>query len=339
MLWQEAYGDNLREVQQSSGAGSVSRGLAARSSAPPAMPACSSPLAACCSPAAATTLFMPSIRKPDRISGSIPTGDLKTNGTPMTYRVRGRQYVAIAVGGPGAGATLLAFARQARAARAPSPACPVANSPGQLDVERLCSQCHALETVTRTRRSRQQWQAEVESRLRRARKSRTMILTRWSSISPPATDPPPPLIPETAMLSRSANGTIISGPNTGQCPVPPGAAIMTQPNEKKLNEFIGKMLGDLGGAFSVPTTRIGFRLGLFDTLHKKGPATAADLAARAGGLAPRYVREWALAQAANGCRFQSCRSNLQFESRTGDDFCGEGQSRLPGRRFLTWSPR
>jgi ubiquinone/menaquinone biosynthesis C-methylase UbiE len=75
---------------------------------------------------------------------------------------------------------------------------------------------------------------------------------------------------------------------------------MTQLNEKKLNEFIGKMLGDLGGAFSVPTARIGFRLGLFDTLHKKGPATAADLASRAGGLAPRYVREWALAQAANG---------------------------------------
>ena len=59
------------------------------------------------------------------------------------------------------------------------------------------------------------------------------------------------------------------------------------------------MLGDLGGAFSVPATRIGYRLGLFDALAT-GPATAADLAARAGGLAPRYVREWALAQAANG---------------------------------------
>jgi hypothetical protein len=75
---------------------------------------------------------------------------------------------------------------------------------------------------------------------------------------------------------------------------------MTQLNEQKLNQFIGKMLGDLGGAFSVPTVRIGFRLGLFDALHKGGSATAADLAARAGGLAPRYVREWLLAQAANG---------------------------------------
>jgi hypothetical protein len=66
---------------------------------------------------------------------------------------------------------------------------------------------------------------------------------------------------------------------------------MAQLNETKLNELIGKMLGDLGGAFSVPTTRIGFRLGLFDALQKAGPVTADELAARAGGLTSRYVRE------------------------------------------------
>lgn len=71
-------------------------------------------------------------------------------------------------------------------------------------------------------------------------------------------------------------------------------------NEEKLHEFVGKMLGDLGGAYSVPTTRIGFRLGLFDTLHKQGPATSQQLADRAGNLSERYVREWAMAQAANG---------------------------------------
>ncbi|MDB6086690.1 MAG: type 12 methyltransferase [Gammaproteobacteria bacterium] len=75
---------------------------------------------------------------------------------------------------------------------------------------------------------------------------------------------------------------------------------MPQLDEQKLNVFIGKMLGDLGGAFAVPTVRIGLRLGLFDALHQGGAASAEDLAARAGGLAPRYVREWALAQAANG---------------------------------------
>jgi len=75
---------------------------------------------------------------------------------------------------------------------------------------------------------------------------------------------------------------------------------MAEINDSKLNELIGKMLGDLGGAFSVPTARLGFRLGLFDALHEGGPATSDELAQRAGGLTPRYIREWALAQASNG---------------------------------------
>lgn len=70
-------------------------------------------------------------------------------------------------------------------------------------------------------------------------------------------------------------------------------------DDAKLHAFVGKMLGDLGGALSVPTARLGFRLGLFAALAE-APATAADLARRAGGLHERYVREWALAQAANG---------------------------------------
>src|SRR5579862_9824429 len=91
-----------------------------------------------------------------------------------------------------------------------------------------------------------------------------------------------------------------------------GANVMSQLNEQKLNAFIGKMLGDLGAAFSVSTTRIGFRLGLFEALQTAGAATAAQLAERAGGLAPRYVREWALAQAANGY--------IDFDPAT-DSFC------------------
>jgi hypothetical protein len=74
---------------------------------------------------------------------------------------------------------------------------------------------------------------------------------------------------------------------------------MAQLDENKLHEFVGKMLGDLGGAFSVATVRIGLRLGLFNALHQGGPATSDELARRAGGLTERYVREWALAQAAN----------------------------------------
>ena len=75
---------------------------------------------------------------------------------------------------------------------------------------------------------------------------------------------------------------------------------MTQAlDEARLHEFVGKMLGDLGGAMSVPTARIGFRLGLFDALNQ-GPASAAELAAKAGNLHERYVRERCLAQRANG---------------------------------------
>jgi SAM-dependent methyltransferase len=75
---------------------------------------------------------------------------------------------------------------------------------------------------------------------------------------------------------------------------------MADVDGEALHNFVGKMLGDLGGALSVPTAQIGFRLGLFTALNEGGPATSAELAERAGGLAERYVREWAMAQAANG---------------------------------------
>jgi ubiquinone/menaquinone biosynthesis C-methylase UbiE len=75
--------------------------------------------------------------------------------------------------------------------------------------------------------------------------------------------------------------------------------MMSEIDGDKLNTLVGKMLGDLGGAFSVPTVRIGFKLGLFDALFNNAPATAEELASRTG-LAERYVREWSMAQATNG---------------------------------------
>ena len=74
---------------------------------------------------------------------------------------------------------------------------------------------------------------------------------------------------------------------------------MAEVNADTLNALVGKMLGDLGGAFSVPTVRIGFKLGLFRTLADRGPLSI-DALAEATGLARRYVQEWAMAQAANG---------------------------------------
>ncbi len=74
---------------------------------------------------------------------------------------------------------------------------------------------------------------------------------------------------------------------------------MTQLNEATLNELVGRVLGDLGGAVSVPLVRIGDALGLYKSLKNIGPATADELA-EAAGCAVRYIREWLSAQAASG---------------------------------------
>ena len=70
-------------------------------------------------------------------------------------------------------------------------------------------------------------------------------------------------------------------------------------DEAKLNQFIGQILGDLGGAMSVPLVRIGDRLGLYQALHTDGPMTPAELATKAK-VAERYTREWLSHQFASG---------------------------------------
>ena len=66
----------------------------------------------------------------------------------------------------------------------------------------------------------------------------------------------------------------------------------------KLHQFVGQMLGDLGGAASVALVHIGDALGLYKTLHAKGPMTVAELAS-AAGVNQRYLREWLSHQAAS----------------------------------------
>jgi quinoprotein glucose dehydrogenase len=92
---------------------------------------------------------------------TFPTGNLKTTGTPMTYRVQGRQYIVIAVGGPGEGATLLAFAlARDKAAQVSLPSATVT---APRSAEQVCGQCHSFALVTQTHRSRRQWEAQMES--------------------------------------------------------------------------------------------------------------------------------------------------------------------------------
>jgi SAM-dependent methyltransferase len=70
-------------------------------------------------------------------------------------------------------------------------------------------------------------------------------------------------------------------------------------DETKLNEFMGKAVGDIGAALSAVLVVIGDKLGLYKALAKAGPSTAAELAAKTS-THERYVREWLGNQAASG---------------------------------------
>ena len=70
-------------------------------------------------------------------------------------------------------------------------------------------------------------------------------------------------------------------------------------NEAKLQEFMGKALGDSGAGMSAVLVLIGDKLGLYKALSQAGPVTAAELA-KPTGCAERYLREWLANQAAGG---------------------------------------
>ena len=69
-------------------------------------------------------------------------------------------------------------------------------------------------------------------------------------------------------------------------------------DETKLNEFLGKAVGDLGAAISATLILVGDRLGLYRELAK-GAMTSAELAQRTG-TNERYIREWLGNQGAGG---------------------------------------
>jgi 2-polyprenyl-3-methyl-5-hydroxy-6-metoxy-1,4-benzoquinol methylase len=70
-------------------------------------------------------------------------------------------------------------------------------------------------------------------------------------------------------------------------------------DEKKLTDFLGKVVGDVGAAMSAALVVIGDKLGLYKAMAEGGPMTSVDLAQRTG-TTERYVREWLNAQAAGG---------------------------------------
>ena len=70
-------------------------------------------------------------------------------------------------------------------------------------------------------------------------------------------------------------------------------------NEDKMNQFLGKVIGDFGASLSSALVYIGQKLGLYKTMAAVGPTTPAELAQHTNTNA-RYVREWLINQAAGG---------------------------------------
>jgi hypothetical protein len=68
-------------------------------------------------------------------------------------------------------------------------------------------------------------------------------------------------------------------------------------DETKLNEFMGKLVTDMGGAALMATVVVGEELGLYRALADGAPTTPEALAERAR-CNPRLIREWLSTQAA-----------------------------------------
>jgi Methyltransferase domain len=69
-------------------------------------------------------------------------------------------------------------------------------------------------------------------------------------------------------------------------------------NEAKLNEFMGRFVGDFGAVAHAATVVIGDQLGLYKRLAEG--STDVETLARKTETDPRYLREWLSAQAASG---------------------------------------
>ncbi len=85
----------------------------------------------------------------------------------------------------------------------------------------------------------------------------------------------------------------------------------------KMQEFLGKMINDMGAATSASLVLLGNKLGLYKALAAHGPLDSAALAERTG-TKERYVREWLAAQAASGY--------VEHDAKTGKFFMSAEQT-------------
>lgn len=81
----------------------------------------------------------------------------------------------------------------------------------------------------------------------------------------------------------------------------------TSIDQEKLNEAVGRVLGDYLSTMIGPLIYIGDRNGLFAAMDGAGPLTPGNLAEKTG-QSPRYVREWLGAMA--------CAGHVEYDRRT-----------------------
>jgi SAM-dependent methyltransferase len=79
----------------------------------------------------------------------------------------------------------------------------------------------------------------------------------------------------------------------------PQAGQSLEINEDKMNEFLGKVVGDLGASLSSVLGFIGQKLGLYKALADSEGMTPTELAEKTA-TTERYVREWLVNQASGG---------------------------------------
>lgn len=70
-------------------------------------------------------------------------------------------------------------------------------------------------------------------------------------------------------------------------------------NQEKVNELVGKLIGELSAGYGGVMVSLGDKLGLYRAMDGAGPLSSQELAKRTG-CAERYVREWLNSQAAGG---------------------------------------
>nr|MBA2530028.1 SAM-dependent methyltransferase [Euzebyales bacterium] len=94
----------------------------------------------------------------------------------------------------------------------------------------------------------------------------------------------------------------------------------TAPRDVTADEFAERLFGAALGTLEILSIYLGDRLGWYRALAHGGPASAADLVARAGGD-PRYAREWLEQQAVYGI--------LEVVDGSGEDSADDRRFALP----------